>query len=319
MGGKIKDIVDMKSEGNHFRSKDAETIRPNLKVPGEVPPVGKMSHEVAKLKSELKSKTVQQLKEILQRQEKLLSNCKLVARLPDKGQKARDSIDAVKSLLEERVKLDSLSSELEKMKLTTEKMEWKNRFLDSDDDSDPEDCGPVKNPLAVLVEGELPSKKELDKRTNLHSSKVDNLPAQERFIPFKTSDNSCVDDVDENSIPLSKCKSKSSKPSTPAIPLPPSYTCKTQQISLQESLSIQIEQTAKQREALFRRAQEKIVENSGTSNQVKVLESLKELGSDLNDDKDDEGDINDCDASDDENSDEEGHGVVGITQLVEDN
>ena len=45
-----------------------------MKVPGEVPAVGKMSFEIARLREEIKHKDVIQLKEILERQDRILNN-----------------------------------------------------------------------------------------------------------------------------------------------------------------------------------------------------------------------------------------------------
>ena len=61
----------------------------HMKCPGEVIGVGKMEHEVAKLRAELRSKSAVQLKEAVARQSKVLGNKALVGRLPDKGEKCR--------------------------------------------------------------------------------------------------------------------------------------------------------------------------------------------------------------------------------------
>ena len=61
----------------------------HMKSPGDIVGIGKMEHEVAKLRSELRSKSAVQLKEAVARQSKVLENKALVSRLPDKGEKCR--------------------------------------------------------------------------------------------------------------------------------------------------------------------------------------------------------------------------------------
>ena len=61
----------------------------HMKSPGDIVGIGKMEHEVAKLRSELRSKSAAQLKEAVARQSKVLENKALVSRLPDKGEKCR--------------------------------------------------------------------------------------------------------------------------------------------------------------------------------------------------------------------------------------
>ena len=61
----------------------------HMKSPGDIVGIGKMEHEVAKLRSELRSKSAVQLKEAMGRQSKVLENKALVSRLPDKGEKCR--------------------------------------------------------------------------------------------------------------------------------------------------------------------------------------------------------------------------------------
>ena len=61
----------------------------HMKSPGDIVGIGKMEHEVAKLRSELRNKSAVQLKEAVARQTKLLENKALVNRLPDKGEKCR--------------------------------------------------------------------------------------------------------------------------------------------------------------------------------------------------------------------------------------
>lgn len=295
-----------------------KSVRPQMKVPGEVIPVGKMSHEVAKLRAELKMKNVNQLKEVLERQERILSNKRLVDKLPDKGERAKASRDAVKELLAERNKEEALASQMEKMNINPEKMEWKNRLLDSDDDSDPEYDGPVKDPLAVLTQGEVPKprgKKDLEKRAVQHQEKVDHIEDKPKFVPFSSTKKTVLDD--ELKLRLGDGATSSGPPDsrpptkhrTPSIPLPPVYSCQTRQISLSDSLSLQQERETKMRELQQRQAVERLTATRGlVKEEVKVTEFGSQYRDKLVDSEEEE-----------EVSDEEGgQGVVGVQQLLDD-
>ena len=309
-------IINKDVKGNEITN---EPIRPNLKVPGEVVPIGRMSHEVLKLRSELKQKTVSQLKEVLERQEKTLSNKNLLVRLPDKGERVRMSRNAIKDLLEERRKEEGLATQLERMRINTEKMEWKNRLLDSDDDSDPEYCGPAKNPLSVLVEGDLPPVKDLDKRTVQHSEMVDTIAVKAKFIPFESVKKSSLDDdLRQRLGGVMDCKRSDSvkvtHPPTPSIPLPPTYKCKTTQLSITDSLKLQQKQAVKHREATLLQAQERLALYSGPvgSSVDGVKEDVMQFGDYRdNTERDSDSDVIESDG-------EEGLGVVGVHQVSED-
>lgn len=245
-----------------------------LKVPGEVPAVGKMSIEIARLREEIKTKTVPQLQEIVERQERILNNKALLKKLPDKGEKARRTKEMIENMIRDKDKVDALEKEMEKMKIDTEKMEWKgNLVLDSDDDSDPEDDGMTRNPLTILAQGIVPpvssrakeSKEEqslsgLELYAVKEAEKVDNLDIKDNFVPFKAVKSNEVDEDTKKALmnmndalksaekpELSKFEKRKQeqrlqKPRTPAIPLPQAYNCATKQLSLTESLKLQQEQ-----------------------------------------------------------------------------
>merc|ERR1712131_286264 len=93
--------------------------------------------------------------------------------LPDKGEKARKTKEMIVGLIIDKEKVEDLEDEMKKMKINTEKMEWKGGLLDSDDDSDPEDDAPSKNPLSVLAQGIIPkvsstAKSEIVSKNELH-------------------------------------------------------------------------------------------------------------------------------------------------------
>ena len=61
----------------------------NKKVPGEVAPLGRLQSDAKKFEEEIKTKTTPELKDLLERQTKILHNKNLLATLPDKGSKVR--------------------------------------------------------------------------------------------------------------------------------------------------------------------------------------------------------------------------------------
>ena len=65
------------------------------KVPGSVAPVGRLSHEAAQFKQSIKAKSVPELKDLLNRQQKILENKSLCSKLPDKGRKVKERITLI--------------------------------------------------------------------------------------------------------------------------------------------------------------------------------------------------------------------------------
>jgi len=307
-------------------------IERRMKVPGQVQPIGKMSFEVAKLRAELKSKTVPQLQEVLERQEKLLGNRSLVKRLPDKGEKARNTKEMVMELLKDKEKVKGLEIDMNKLKINTEAMEWKNTLLDSDDDSDPETDRPVKDPLALLAQGVVPAKsskgkqedeethnEELELFARRETEKVDGTHTKDSFVPFRSTRTTClnVDLISQLGAGGTKEKSSSPRssphPKTPSIPLPPVYSCQTKQLSLADSLKLQQDQDRRLRDMQLRHAAEKLAASKGA-----VILGLKEIVGkgqfeEYRDTREDSGGEEECDSED------EGVKVVGIQQLTEDN
>ena len=81
-------LLPLFSEGRKFKiMTTSKSI--NKKVPGQVMPLGKLADEGKKFNTEIKKKNVSELKDILDRQNKLLQNDNMVRNLPDKGEKIR--------------------------------------------------------------------------------------------------------------------------------------------------------------------------------------------------------------------------------------
>ena len=302
-----------------------------LKVPGDVPAVGKMSFEIARLREEIKTKNVPQLREILERQDRILNNPGLVKKLPDKGEKARSTKDMILKLINEKEKVDDLEEEMKKMKINTEKMEWKGGLLDSDDDSDPENEDSGKNPLSVLAQGIVPkvsskakSKVEVENdrdRSDLElfaikeAEKVDNLPNKETFVPYKaakteiSNETKCSLQIKLASADNSKIRGRRPAVTTPAIPLPSVYNCETKQLSLAESMQLQQQQDRKLRDIQLKHAAEKLA----AGKEIRDLNEVRIEGGQFEEYRD-----NNEEEEQEEDSGDEGVGVVGIRQMQDD-
>jgi len=314
----------------------------HMKCPGEVIGVGKMEHEVAKLRAELRSKSAVQLKEAVARQSKVLGNKALVSRLPDKGEKCRLSLGVMRQLLAERTKEEELEVGMEKMKISTEKMEWKNRLLDSDDDSDPEKD--PEDPLAVLAQGLVPhtssrarsreandgtahgennmlderhkyggGQQEVEKFATAQATRVDlKSTPQNRFVPNSSLKQMSLDPElrqrlggpdSSLSPPTKPSSSPSPKPGTPSMPLPPTYTSSTCLLSLGDSLRLQQEQEKRVREAQVISAQSRLTASRGLPVGEPVVEGARFT---------EYRTAAELSGDDEDVSDDEGVGVVGV-------
>jgi len=308
----------------------------HMKSPGDIVGIGKMEHEVAKLRSELRNKSAVQLKEAVARQAKLLENKALVSRLPDKGEKCRLSLTVMKQLLSERRREEELEMGMEKLKISTEKMEWKNRLLlDSDDDSDPEKD--PDDPLAVLAQGIIPPtssraksietngdnkieagkanfgvrQAEVEKFATAQASRVDlvSIP-HNRFTPHSSVKQMALDPDLRHRLGAGGTSPKpegspSPKPGTPNMPLPPTYSNTTCLLTLGDSLRLQQEQEKRVREAQVVSAHSRLTASRGlVVDGTAVVEAGRfteyRTAGEMSEDEDDVED------------EEEGRGVVGV-------
>ena len=201
----------------------------------------------------------------------------------------RLSLTVMKQLLSEKMREAELEVGMEKMKISTERMEWKNRLLDSDDDSDPEKD--PEDPLAVLAQGlvphtstraksiptnEIPTRDEdrtengnsnvlggrqaeVEKFATAQASRVDlvSLP-HNRFTPHSSVKQTALDPELRHRLGAGGTSprpegSPSPKPSTPNMPLPPTYSNTTCLLTLGDSLRLQQEQEKRVREAQVRK------------------------------------------------------------------
>nr|BAM19892.1 unknown unsecreted protein [Papilio xuthus] len=118
------------------------------KIPGALPPPPKC--EIDGKITDLSSKTIAELFELRDRQLKLLNNKGFINRLSDKGAKIQELYDKiVKEIKLKQEEEDSTCNLLKNLNLnndSVQNVEWEgklvnkeNTYLDSDDDSDPED------------------------------------------------------------------------------------------------------------------------------------------------------------------------------------
>ena len=73
-------------------SANSNKSAPLRKVPGEVAPMGKLNHEVKAFRDSIQKKTLPELDDLLTRQRSIISNKKLLSKLPDKGAKVQEKI-----------------------------------------------------------------------------------------------------------------------------------------------------------------------------------------------------------------------------------
>lgn len=122
----------------------------NKKIPGILPPPPKS--EIDGKIENLSAKSVAELMEIRDRQLKLLSNKSFLNKLADKGAKIQELYDKIVSEIQAKQQVEQTCRLFNDMSISTDKdsiqdVEWEGRikrnentYLDSDDDSEPEDA-----------------------------------------------------------------------------------------------------------------------------------------------------------------------------------
>ena len=171
------------------------------KVPGKVPPCGKLDHEVLAFRKSLEKKTMSELKDLLARQDAILNNTQLMAKLPDKGGKVREKKKYILDIIES--KTDETATMLANMTLVdTEAMEWKQK---------------PSSVLKILASKEVPDKTDenLEALMNASSAYV--------HAPFKQVKRVELDETSKAKIPLKHQKQKDGIKTrqTEVMPLPP--------------------------------------------------------------------------------------------------
>ncbi|XP_075969907.1 RNA polymerase II subunit M [Anticarsia gemmatalis] len=289
------------------------------KIPGELPPPPKS--EIDGKITDLSSKSIPELCELRDRQLKLLNNKSFISKLADKGAKIQAFHDKIVSELNAKQNEDEACRMFNELKLggvdknTVQQVEWtgkiekkRDAFLDSDDDSEPEDVLHIlsqstakekrvkvlqpEKPLItsedLLKIGELPHVKYIVEKTEIKAK-----PKQvDQFKPYKTT----ITDVHNPNKEIQRKKHKHWEV-TAATP-PPIVHGPAKVLSIEESLKLQKEYNLHLKEIEAQHAAQKLLERTG----IKMAE-LPADKSNFNKYRDLDSD----DESDPEGSDKEVH------------
>lgn len=263
--------------------------------------------------TDLPSKTIPELVELKNRQLKLLNNKGFIHKLPDKGAKIQTFVEKIETHLKLKQDAEETHRLFEKLNLnvdhnSVQQVEWqgkiqknKETYLDSDDDSDPEDLiqilsqntaqekkVKVLQPEKLLVTpddlikiGENPHVKYIVNKTEVPP----NPKAPGQFKPYKTTKT----DVHNPETEKHRRKQKhweNTAASPPLIINGPAIT-----ISIAESLKLQKEQNQHLKETEALHAAEKLltkIKIGNLPNDVSVFGNYRDAVSD-SDDTDPEG------------------------------
>lgn len=297
----------------------------NKKIPGFLPPPPKT--EIDGKITDLSKKTVPELLELRDRQRKLLNNKPFIAKLADNGTKIQAFHDKI--VVELKAKHDEeLTCKLfDHMKLndtdkqSIQNVEWvgkigskANVFLDSDDDSEPDDVLHIlsqntaqekkvkvlepEKPLITTEElitiGENPHVKYIVEKSETQAKPK----ASGQFKPFKTT----ISDVHKPEKEILRKRHKNWEV-TAATP-PPILHGPAKVLNLEESLKLQKEYNIHLKEVEAQHAAEKLQTRLGIK-MVKVPERTVIFGKYREEQSDDEPVTSDPEGSDKEVHDEE--------------
>ncbi|KAM3961256.1 RNA polymerase II subunit M [Aphomia sociella] len=295
----------------------------NKKIPGILPPPPKT--EIDGKIGNLSSKSVQELQELLERQLKLLNNKLFVNKLPDKGAKIQSFHDKIVNALKEKDAEEQTCRLFSGMNLgvdnqAVQNVEWegklantKDEYLDSDDNSEPEDVlqilsqstslekkiqviepeKPIITPIDLAEIAEIPHVKYLVDKTE-HNSKIKPV---EHFKPFKTTKSDVHNP--EKEIHRKKHKHWEVTAATP----PPIIHGPAKLLSLDESLKLQKTYNVHLKEIEAQHAAEKLLARTGIKMAI-LPEDTSQFGKYRDADSDD-SDVSDIEGSDKEVHDEE--------------
>jgi len=243
-------------------------------------------------------KNVSELKDLLNRQNAILQNRRIISTLADKGEKVRQRQQMLKDMIEmrESSSVDRATNLLGKLAINgasngidTNKMEWQlgganlmNKYgsikaLDSDDESDRElepedyienDPDFEKNPLKILASrSEVSRHKSKNTYASSLAEKADiqtknsNSDLDSRFVPFKSLRNEKLSE--ENKLVIEKSLTKTNHANTKSkelMPLPSNkYSyLKAKTVNIEESVTLQKQQAKKLQEIQFKQAAERL-------------------------------------------------------------
>ncbi|CAK1545139.1 unnamed protein product [Leptosia nina] len=256
----------------------------NKKIPGVLPPPPKS--EIDGKITNLSNKTLPELLELLERQLKLLNNKSFVNKLPDNGAKIQSLHDRISIEIRSKQEEEQTCNLFNNMKLETidkncvQDVEWEgkvaqnhNTYLDSDDDSEPEDVLHVLTqkqsgerkvkilksekllvtPQDLLDIGEIPHIKYIVEKTehNTHAKSTG------KFKPYKTT----TSDVHKPEKEIQRKKHKHWEV-TAATP-PPILHGPAKILTIEESLRLQQEHNTHLKKIEAQHAAEKLLAKAG--------------------------------------------------------
>lgn len=296
----------------------------NRKIPGTLLPPPKT--EIDGKITDLTSKTISELLELRERQSKLLNNNVFISKLPDKGVKIQELYNRITKEVKAKQEEEQACQLLSNLNInpigenSIQDIEWKGKvhtseetYLDSDDDSDPEDEFHVLSqsratekiikflkadePLITLADldkiCETPHNKYIVNKTECNTK----IKPRGQFKPYQTT---ILDSHNPNKELLRK-KHKNWE-ITAATP-PPIIHGPTQILSLEESLKLQKEYNIHLKEIEAQHAAEKLlsqmnIKMSDLPDNTTVFGSYRDIDSD-------NSDVTDAEGSDKEVHDEE--------------
>ncbi|XP_013194743.1 DNA ligase 1 [Amyelois transitella] len=295
----------------------------NKKIPGLLPPPPKT--EIDGKITDLSSKSIPELLELKERQQKLINNKAFTSKLADNGEKIKLFYEKILSTLKEKEEeeqtcrlFDNLNLGVDKQ--SVENVEWegklenkRNEYLDSDDDSEPEDVlhilsqsTSLEKKLKVLPPekslitaadleniAELPHVKYLVEKTENNSKPK----AIGQFKPFKTTKSDVHNP--EKEIHRKKHKNWEVTAATP----PPIVHGPAKLLSLEESLQLQKDYNLHLKEIEAQNAAEKLLARAGIKMPELPVDTTK-FG-DYRDADSDDSALSDAEGSDKEVHDEE--------------
>jgi len=250
-----------------------EVMAPLRKVPGLVKPSGQLDHEVKKFRDSIQKKTLVELKDLLTRQEAILSNTRLVQKLPDKGLKVKTKKAEIENLINSRRKAADEAADLMKgLKLVdTDAMEWKygSMFKHLNNNNTHEESENVKhdpekeNVFRTLATKEVPDKKTQEYTFELAEKFDARVTKNElKTAPFNQLKRTELDDKSKTKIPLKRQEDRDGirTRKIEVMPLPPGNYDRivVQQIDLKESLELQKEQMKRFKDVQMKSTIEKL-------------------------------------------------------------
>ncbi|XP_076751046.1 RNA polymerase II subunit M [Xylocopa sonorina] len=266
------------------------------KIPGDLPSPPKKENQG--YIEDLGRKSKLELEELLQRQDKILSNKAFISKLPDKGEKITVFRDKLLKELEHRDEVEKAANLLSRLNLASEgkaamnELEWTGKYnevktttkfvqLDSDDEEDPlkilaQPTGSgvhKKKVIHLQPEESLIKPEDLEEIESFKREPVEHITYivnkiekplekknKEPFKPYKTTKSNVHDPEKEKQ----RKQNKHWEVTAATPPLIVHGAVKT--INLNESLKLQIEQAEKLQEIQAKHAAERLAEQLGLHN-----------------------------------------------------